>query len=253
MKRTLTSAIGIILAWSCCATAQADTRKVSAPDAAQLFERAGQLYKDGEPLAAANLYSQLVEAGYRDHTVLYNHGNASLLAGELGWSILSYRRAWYKSPRDADTAANLALALQRAGVPPPTTSRVILWLRNASLTEWVILCQVSYWMSALIATLALAVKSCRKFCLRLVVVLWMFTAISLAGVLVWTSHELRHEAVAIASEHVRLAPSESAISYSPLPVGSIVHTLDVSGKWIKISTGTRAGWIPRTSIEMVRK
>ena len=251
MKRILIVVLGVGLLWTCRATADTEVQVLSESDAAQLFERAGQLYADGEHASAAELYSRLITSDYRPHAVLYNHGNASLLTGDLGAAILSYRRAAHLSPRDADTAANLSTALQRAGAKLPPTRGLAGFLRNASLVEWVVLCQIFYWLSAIVAALAFVVRSHRRHFMMAVILLWLLTAVSLAGVAVWTGPPVSDEAVAIRAGHVRLAPSEAAISYSPLPAGSIVRALETSGKWVKISTGNRAGWVPRTSIEMI--
>jgi tetratricopeptide (TPR) repeat protein len=240
--------LGFVLLFACRTTA---APAISEADAAQLFEKAGQLYADGEHASAAELYSRLINSGYRYHAVLYNHGNASLLAGDLGAAVLSYRRAARVSPRDADSAANLSTALRKAGVKPPVALGPADVLRNASLVEWVVLCQIFYWLSAIVAALAFVVRSHRRQFMMAVILLWLLTAISLAGVAAWTGPSVKDEAVAIQAGHVRLAPSESAISYSPLPAGSIVRALEVSGKWVKISTGNRAGWIPQASIVIV--
>lgn len=251
MKRTLTIALGAIVLLWCSATARANAPSISESDAAQLFERAAQLCADGKPLPAANLYQQLIESGYPNQAVLYNRGNAALLSGDLGHAVLNYRRAWHISPRDDDTAANLSLALKEAGAMLPQPFRAVGLLRRASLVEWVTLCQMFYWTSAIAAALAFVVKPRRKGFMRIALLLWILTAVSLAGVLAWTGDGLRNEAAAMVDENVRLAPNASALSYSPLPAGSIVRALETSGKWVKISTGNRAGWVPRSSIEPV--
>ena len=68
-----------------------------------------QHYEAGEFVEAVEVYESIVAAGIQDSALFYNLGNAYFKQGDLGRSILNYRRAQYLDPRDSDIAANLAI------------------------------------------------------------------------------------------------------------------------------------------------
>jgi len=116
------------------ALAQRDATPVEA-----LFERGQQAFDDGLALrrdnprvaaesfrSAASMWQSIVDE-YDRHNgrLLYNIGNAHLLAGEVGPAILAYRRAERFIAGDRHLVANLQQARQRVrtSVEPSATDR----------------------------------------------------------------------------------------------------------------------------------
>jgi len=222
------------------------TRQV---DAGRLFAEAAQLYQNAKPESAAARYEELLAAGYRSKEVYYNLANSCLLAGRIPPAILNYRQAWRIAPRDTDIAANLQTALTRTGTSLPMQGSVTGFIQKISVTEWIVIALVSYWASALLATLRLAARRQSRFLAGAVLFLWCALAVSLAGILAWTGPTARQEAVLMQTEDVRLAPSQSAISHFPLQAGTILHVRESSGEWLKVSTAGRTGWIPKHNVQ----
>ena len=77
--------------------------------AQEAFDKAAS---EGDFLRAASLYQSILDDGCRSGAVLYNQGNAFMLAGQRGRAIASYRRAQRYRPRDPFLDHNLAYALQ---------------------------------------------------------------------------------------------------------------------------------------------
>lgn len=76
----------------------------------EIFERANQLYQEGDFAGAIEAYETVHEAGFEGAALHYNLGNAYFKAGDLGRSILEWERALALSPGDEDARANLELA-----------------------------------------------------------------------------------------------------------------------------------------------
>jgi hypothetical protein len=83
---------------------------LSRDEAGALMDQANRSYQDGAFEDALAGYLAIMDAGLENADLHYNLGNAYFKTGSLGRSILSYERALKLRPRDADAAANLALA-----------------------------------------------------------------------------------------------------------------------------------------------
>jgi hypothetical protein len=73
------------------------------------FQKANQLYQEGQFLEAAGIYDGLAKEE-PSAEVYYNLGNAYFKSGKLGLAILNYERARKIKPRDRDILANLLYA-----------------------------------------------------------------------------------------------------------------------------------------------
>jgi tetratricopeptide (TPR) repeat protein len=76
----------------------------------EIFERANQLYQEGDFAGAIEAYQAVQAAGFESPELFYNLGNAYFKSGDLGRSILWWERALARQPNDPDALANLALA-----------------------------------------------------------------------------------------------------------------------------------------------
>ena len=82
------------------------------PAAAQegIFDRANQLYQEGDWEGAIEAYQSILEGGLESADLHYNLGNAHFKNGSLGEAVLSWERARRAAPGDPDVEANLELA-----------------------------------------------------------------------------------------------------------------------------------------------
>ena len=78
---------------------------------------------------------------------LYNAGNAAARAGEVGPAVLAYEQSLALDPRNAATAANLALVRKQAELPTPEVGRLLRWARQLPLRWWLALGAIGGWLA----------------------------------------------------------------------------------------------------------
>ena len=78
---------------------------------------------EGDPVAAASVWADRIDAGEVDGDLYYNLGNALYVQGRTPEALVAWRRAQLLSPRDGDIGANLEHArrqsLDRIDAPAP--------------------------------------------------------------------------------------------------------------------------------------
>jgi len=85
-------------------------------EAQAVADEAARAWDIGDFEGAASRYEDLLAAGQDSADLQYNLATARLMAGETGPAVLHLRRAQARGARDPDVAANLRLALARAGL-----------------------------------------------------------------------------------------------------------------------------------------
>ena len=76
----------------------------------QLWDRANTAYVNGDYHAAAEIYEGILAQGLSSVKLYYNLANAYFKEGQLGKSILFYRRALRLAPGSDDIRYNLSVA-----------------------------------------------------------------------------------------------------------------------------------------------
>ena len=79
----------------------------------QLWDRANTAYVNGDYHAAAEIYEGILAQGLSSVKLYYNLANAYFKEGQLGKSILFYRRALRLAPGSDDIRYNLSVAEAR--------------------------------------------------------------------------------------------------------------------------------------------
>ena len=92
------------------------------------FDDANRDFAGGRFAESIRGYETVLKHEGYSPAVLFNLGNAHLRAGQPGEAILDYERARWLAPHDADIAANLRLARQRAGLAAADES----WTEDAA-------------------------------------------------------------------------------------------------------------------------
>ena len=98
------------------------------PLRADTFDDANRDFAGGRFAESIRGYEAVLKHDGYSPAVLFDLGNAHLRAGQPGDAILDYERARWLAPRDADIAANLRLARQRAGLTAADES----WIDHAA-------------------------------------------------------------------------------------------------------------------------
>lgn len=124
---TATIALTLVLAVAGSGSAMADPGR---------FERASELYRNGEFDEAATEFAEFVRSRPRDAHGWYNLGNAHFMAGRRGPATWAWLHALRLSPRDADLRHNLNVAgidarlLRRAGPTLPLSDEEMLLIAS---------------------------------------------------------------------------------------------------------------------------
>lgn len=202
----------------------------AAPDAAEpdLAAAARAAYDANDLAAARDAYLRLLDATPVPSAALHHDlANTYYRLADLPRAILHYNAALRRAPRDPDTAANLALALQAASVPPPPEPNAFLApIRHLAPAEWTLLAIALYAVLALLllAYLLLPAKiAFRDRLLRPVPALLVAGVIALACRLTFLLPSYAHQAIVDAPGAPLLsAPIADATELAHLPAGTTV-------------------------------
>jgi tetratricopeptide (TPR) repeat protein len=245
-RRRIVAVLALLLGLTSVVWAQKKTDD-EAPTAKlqQMFLEASHAYDANRPAEAAAIYGKLVDQGYESKELFFNLGNAYFKSGKIGQAVLHYRRAWYLAPRDPDIQANLRFALQSTSASPPDYSTPARLLFKLSTSEWIALATFSYWVSAAVLVLFLAMRNQRVALARALSALLGLLILSAAGIVNGAIARRAPEFVVIEpSQQALYAPLEGSKAFFALPEGSIVRLKEQSGSWYKVTTGRQSGYLP---------
>ncbi len=223
---------------------------------------ANQNYEAGDYAEAAAIYEAIIESGLHNSTVYYNLGNAYFKQGELGRAILNYRRAQRLAPRDADVAANLAVArtqtLDQLAAPTEGTWSNLVKLVDEWLTlrEGALLALVLWVFIGGVAVVAILKPSIRRWCAITAGVLAVFLVIGLLSIANrYYTDQTYPPAVIVAQQvDVTSGPGGSGqyLVEFTLHAGAEVSVLESRPGWQRITLpGDLQGWVPDEAIERI--
>ncbi len=222
-----------------------------------------QHYEAGQYIEAVDVYETIVAAGVEDSILYYNLGNAYYKRGDLGRAILNYRRAQYLDPRDADIAANLAVAQTQTLDRFEESNEESLTNLIQAAEEWLtlgeasILALVLWLLVSAFAIMAIVSTRLRRISLWAIGVLGFFLV---AGLLSMTnrSYTLRVSppAVIVAQAVDVTSGPGSAEQYLVefnLHSGAEVSLIESRPGWRRIALPGEdfQGWVPSQAVERV--
>ncbi len=243
----------------CCQMALAgDYRLTTLETAHGLFRSATNAAMYAE---AAAHYEYLTEQeGIRNGHLYYTLGNSWFMAGDVGRTILNYRRAEQYLPNDPDLQHNLAAALRMRSdlipekEPPPLVAKLLGWHLNTSAARrgwlfaccWMLFWGAWFWMG----------RSPKKEARITAVATGLLSALLLASLLTGAFMVRRNrpgivlakEVMARKGDGERYAPA----FLEPLHAGTEFQSLEVRGSWrhIRLADGQTC-WIPSNAGEEI--
>ncbi|MCX8043883.1 MAG: SH3 domain-containing protein [Desulfobacterota bacterium] len=227
-------------------------------DITQLFAEANQAYRETRYEQAAQLYEQIIAAGYTTADMYFNAGNAYYKSGALGKAILKYRIAHLRAPRDEDVQMNLTYALEQTKdkIECPDTYRLLaqlcFWYDLMSQGE---LCG-AFLIANLFVWLILTVRQVRSHeMLTIALAICLFATILFGasfGVKAYAMH-ITPEGVVTAPEiTVRAGTSVSDTVLFKLHEGTSFTWKEETDGWVKIELcDGKKGWVQKDMVGKV--
>jgi tetratricopeptide (TPR) repeat protein len=264
----LKRAVAILLMFVLAGVASA---KMPAEESAKVFQEANVAFGQANKVRADEAdklyekailgYRRLVEEGEIRNGKLYaNLGNAYLMTGDVGRSVLWYRRALQLEPGNAEVAKNLAYARSKRldKVEPPAEKRVLqtllFWHYDLSLqTRFVLACAA---MGVLCLTLTGMVWLGRRAYLSAGAVIAAIVLLAAGGSLTVeaTGSAQRMQGVIVAVEVT--ARQGDGANYpeafkEPLHAGTEFVVAERRPGWVKIELAdSSGGWVPSEAAEL---
>jgi tetratricopeptide (TPR) repeat protein len=235
--------------------------RADSPGDAEAMAATNSLYESGRYLEAALVYEQLIDQGYESGALYYNLGNAYFKQGDLGRTILSYRRAERLYPRDADIRANLEIARDRRidgfdeGRGASTIETATSPVSRLTLDE---LAQITLAVWIVLAFLAVVLLYAKRRTVKrgavygsVVVGLALLLSAGATGER-WYSESADHEAVIVAEVvDVVSGPGTTYVTKFTLHGGTEARLLEQRGSWTRLALpgSDLQGWVPSNAVE----
>jgi len=228
--------------------------KLFAADVATDFSAANQLYAEGKFAAGANAYKKILAAVGTSPNLLFNYGNAEFKSGNLGKTIVAFRRAELLAPRDSEIRANLDFVRDRVQGETLRESRRQMWLGQLTLNEWTLLVAAAFWLTFIL----LVAKQIRPtLAAKLKGATWVFASLTIfSGTILGVqaaNHFSRQTAVIISSEAgAQSGPFADAQNLFTARDGAELSVLDQRGDWIQVASGSgKIGWLQTKQVEIL--
>lgn len=250
--RVLAGALALL-----CLTMVAATARAASDDRTARFERANAAFAAGDYDAARKGFAEILAQDGPSAAVLFNLGNASLRAGDIGDAILSYERALLLAPRDQDIRANLRQARKAANL---TVAEEDAWTRTVRLLTtngwaWLASGALDVLCGALLVFRLLRGDPRRTGVRRVLRAIAASAAALLvvAGTACATRLRELDRAVVLGSDPtLRVAPYPSATVSSDLAPGEIVRIERMHDGFALVRTGAgKSGWMTGESVARI--
>jgi tetratricopeptide (TPR) repeat protein len=233
-----------------------------ADEAGLQFERANELYRNGDFRNAAAVYEQIVSNGLESPVLYFNLGNAYFKQSNIPLAILNYERARRLAPRDEDILYNLRLANLRVVdkiEPIPQLFFVEWWewgVGQYSSDGWSVATVSCFWITALALCALFLLRSdlLRRILLLTACASLLLGIFSLTASIKRASIETGSGSAIVFSQSVpaKSAPDLQGTDLFVLHEGVKVEILDEVGEWKKIRLADgKVGWIQTGSIREI--
>jgi tetratricopeptide (TPR) repeat protein len=224
-----------------------------APDAAQSFDKANQLYAEQDYEGARQAYEKIVKSGTRNAAVFLNLGHAEYRLDRPALAAINYRRALALDPANSAARSSLEHVQRELGQPTAGVGFADLAGQYISFDLLVLLGSLLFWAGLLLVVFAVFSKQRRSG----LIVLGIFVAIigATAVAISWAGDSriaLAQISVVTDDTVARSAPAENGQKLSDLKQGGAVRVLASRDDWslVRLPVGID-GWVPSAKLEPV--
>lgn len=214
----------------------------------QELEEANNLYKERNYIEAKTKYESLIAMGVKSHIIYYNLGNCYFKLGELGESILWYKRAQKLKPADPDIEFNLDFARKRridkfTSELPKVFKYFINLLSRLSINSLLIGSTVLYFGLVYIISLSFFRKL--SFGRNLILGIGIALLVTLTILFANLRRVLREEGVLTEKiGELRSGPSDEYTLIFTIHEGTEMRILETQKDWLKVRLPNKLeGWV----------
>jgi len=227
-----------------------------------VFEKANQLYLNGEYSAAREEYQKIVNSGFESVELYYNLGNTFYKLGQIPSAILYYEKALILNPKDVDIQFNLDLAnrLVVDKINPVNEFFFRKWIRNfASIIKadvWGYISLIAFFLLVSVVIFVYVTRGFRfrKFLLSGGALLIVILVFSLLLGSIQNKQSVHPDSAIVFSSSLtaKSSPDPGGTDLFVIHEGVKVIITDQMGSWIRIrlADGNEA-WIPENSVERI--
>ena len=215
---------------------------------ADAFDDANRAFAGGHFAGSVQGYESVIKHDGYSPAVLFDLGNAQARAGQPGEAILSYERARWLAPGDADIAANLRFVRQRAGLAAPQKS----WTENAARVlgpdTWAWLGSAA--LAALCAGMIGAQLGGRRLAaFRLLTAASAVVLFAAIGAISVDAGQLDRAILPGKDTAALISPFDGAKTVYQFPAGQAVNVEKAHGDFRFVRDGNgHAGWVGRAQV-----
>ena len=227
-----------------------------------LIAKGNQSYQSGNFPQAAELYQQVVDAGYESPVLYYNLGNSYYRIGKIGYAILNYERAQKLAPGDEDIAHNLALANSRIvdkidNIPP---FFLFKWWESLlaffTISGWTYIAYLFYILALLaILTFFFTKNTYRQKMSLYAAAELIFLVIIISTLLaIRMNRELNNKNGVVIEQAVtvKLSPDDKSTDAFVIHEGIKVKLEDKVNDWVRIRLKDgKIGWLPEKDLRTI--
>jgi tetratricopeptide (TPR) repeat protein len=223
------------------------------------LDNATQAYNNGDIDNAIQFFELTVSGGIINGEIFYNLGNAYYEQGDIGKSLLNYRRAMQFIPRDLDLNIQIARVRSLRTTLQTDTTHWLIILEQVTesvvtITELSIvtfLIWSLFWIILAFYRLNQAWRSALKFPLSALFSVLLSLSILLCARL-YIYHNMPPAMVTVDSAPVYSGSSIAYFHQHDLFTGSEIYIIDEQDEWRKFVTSTnQQGWIQAKAITVI--
>lgn len=224
------------------------TARAASP--APAFDEANASYASGNYHAAIAQYQAILAHDGFSAPVLFNLGNACYRDGQYGNAILNFERAQVLAPRDAEIAANLRLARQKADVSAPALNEIEAACRflSPNTLAWI----GSIALTAICVAIGLGRLVPQLPYIKVVGAVAAVTLLAVAATLAIRWPQFDRAIVIAANAPARIAPASTAADSFTLKAGEPIRIMRSYGRFLLARTSDgKSGWVSAEQVGRV--
>ena len=228
------------------------------------FERANDLYNEGNYTEAIELYERILDTDVHSSELYFNLANAHYKLNHIAPSIYYYEKALLLNPNDKDIQNNLAFARNMTidaieVIPEVGFTRLINDLTHAlSYDDWAMLSVALVVIFVILFLSYYFSRSSNKKRLAFIVSGFCIVMAMVSVAFAFHKYELTirdQPAIVFAQEaQIKTEPNLRSIEAFKLHEGTKVQVLDTLNNWKKIELSDgKTGWIMNEDLKMLKK